>query len=156
MSNFVFNRSKGRVAEFAERVNANDPANSALILDVLATTGVESDATLLDKDSFSDLVSGTTNFVTQASIRKTLDNTGGITVTYDDTNDRVDVDIPDQTWTAVAAGDGWNDLVIGYDSDTTGGTDANILPMTLHDFVVIPDDSDITVQFNTAGFFRAA
>lgn len=156
MSNFVFNRSKGRVAEFAERVNANDPANSALILDVLATTGVESDATLLDKDSFSDLVSGTTNFVTQASIRKTLDNTGGITVTYDDTNDRVDVDIPDQTWTAVAAGDGWNDLVIGYDSDTTGGTDANILPMTLHDFVVTPDGSDITVQFNAAGFFRAA
>lgn len=156
MSDFVFNRSKGRLAEFAERVNANDPANAALILDVLATSGIESDAVLRDKDSFSDLVSGTTNFVTQSSIRKTIDQAGGITITYDDTNDRVDVDMPDQTWTAVAAGDGWNDLVIGYDNDTTAGTDANILPGTLHDFVVTPDGSDITAQFNTAGFFRAA
>lgn len=156
MSDFIFNRSKGRFVEFAERVNANDPANSVLVLDVLATGGIETDAVLIDKDSFSDLVGGTTNFVTQASVRKTIDNTGSITVTYDDTNDRVDVDLPDQTWTAVAAGDGWNDLVIGYDSDSTVGTDANILPVSLHDFVVTPDGSDITVQFNAAGFGRAA
>lgn len=156
MADLVFNRSKGRVTEFAERVNGNDPTNSAFILDVLATSGIEADGTLRDKDDFAALVSGTTNFVTQSSIRKTLDQTGGITVTYDDTNDRVDVDIPDQTWTAVSAGDGWNDLVIGYDNDTTAGTDSNIIPMTLHDFVVTPDGSDITVQFNAAGFFRAA
>lgn len=156
MADFIFNRSKGRFVEFAERVNGNDPTNSALILDVLATSGVETDAVLRDKDDFSALVSGTTNFVTQSSIRKTLDQTGGITVTYDDTNDRVDVDFPDQTWTAVAAGDGWNDLVIGYDNDTTGGTDSNILPISLHDFVVTPDSSDITVQLNAAGFARAA
>lgn len=156
MANFVFNRGLGRGTEWAERVNSNDPTNSALIIDVLATSGVESDATLRDKDSFTDLVSGATNFVTQSSIRKTLDNTSSITVTYDDTNDRVDVDFPDQTWTAVSAGDGWNDIVIGYDSDTTAGTDANILPHTLHDFVVTPDGSDITAQVATAGYFRAS
>lgn len=156
MVNFVFNRGLGRGTEWAERVNANDPTNAALIIDVLATSGVESDAVLRDKDSFSDIVSGTTNFVTQSSIRKTLDNTSSITVTYDDTNDRVDVDFPDQTWTAVAAGDGWNDIVIGYDSDTTGGNDTNILPHTLHDFVVTPDGSDITAQVATAGYFRAS
>lgn len=144
MGNFVFNRAKGRFVEWAERVNSNDPTNSVLVIDVLATSGVESDATLLDKDSFSDLVSGTTNFVTQSSIRKTIDQAGGITVTYDDTNDRVDVDVPDQTWTAVPSGDGWNDVVFGYDSDSTAGTDANILPLSQHDFVVTPDSSDIT------------
>lgn len=156
MADLVFNRAKGRVTEWAERVNANDPANSALIIDVLATSGVETDAVLKDKDDFAAVVSGATNFVTQASIRKTLTDTGGITITYDDTNDRVDVDCPDQTWTAVAAGDGFNDVLFGYDSDTAAGTDANILPATLHDFVVTPDGSDITVQIATAGFFRAS
>lgn len=154
MANFVFNRAKGRVAEWAERVNANDPTNSVFLIDILATAGVESDATLVDKDDFAALVAGTTNYVTQSSIRKTLDQTGGITVTYDDTNDRVDVDCPDQTWTAVAAGDGWSDLVTGYDSDSTSGTDSNVLPATQHDFAVTPDGSDITATINV--FFRAS
>lgn len=157
MADFGYNRSKGRVTEFAERVNANDPTNSIFSIMVLATSGIESDATLKDKDDFAAVVSGATNEVTNTGYaRKTLDQAGGITVTYDDTNDRVDVDIPDQTWTAVAAGDGWNDVVTGYDSDSTAGTDANILPMTQHDFVVTPDGSDITMQVATAGFFRAA
>jgi len=157
MADFVFNIAKGRVAELANRVNDNDPTNAVLVLAVLATSGIEADATLLDKDDFSALVSGTTNEVTNTNYaRKTIDNTGSITVTTDDTNDRVDVDMPDQTWSAIAAGDGWNDLVVGYDSDSTAGTDANIVPLTQHDFVVTPDGSDITVQFNSAGFFRAA
>jgi hypothetical protein len=157
MADFVFNRSKGRVSEFAERVNGNDPTNSIFVILVLATSGIETDAVLRDKDTISDLVSGATNEVTNTNYaRKTIDNTGSITITYDDTNDRVDVDLPDQTWTAVAAGDGFNDVVFAYDSDSTGGTDANVVPMTLHDFVVTPDGSDITVQLNSAGFFRAA
>lgn len=158
MANFVFNRSKGRVTEFAERVNANDPTNAIFTIRVLATSGVESDATLIDKDTFADVVSGATNEVTNSGYAaKTLDNaTGGITVTYDDTNDRVDVDIPDQTWVGVAAGDGWNDFVTNYDSDSTSGTTANEVPMTLHDFVVTPDGSDITAQIAASGFYRAA
>jgi hypothetical protein len=157
MANFVFNRSKGRVTEFAERVNANDPTNSIFSILVLATAGIESDATLIDKDDIAAVVAGTTNEVTNSGYaRKTLDQTGGITITYDDTNDRVDVDVPDQTWTAVAAGDGWNDIVFAYDSDSTSGTDANVLPMTQHDFVVTPDGSDITAQIAAAGFYRAS
>jgi hypothetical protein len=157
VANLVHNRAKGRMAEWAERVNANDPTNAVLVIAVLATTGIESDAVLTDLDDFTALVAGTTNYVTNAGYaRKVLDQTGGITVTYDDTNDRVDVDIPDQTWTGVAAGDGWNDVEIGYDSDSTAGTDANILCGTLHDFVVVPDGSDITAQIAAAGFYRAS
>ena len=95
MANFVFNRGLGRGTEWAERVNANDPTNSALIIAVLATSGIESDAVLKDKDEFTDLVSGTTNYVTNSGYaRKTLDNTSGITVTYDDGGEKVDVDFP--------------------------------------------------------------
>jgi hypothetical protein len=98
MANQVFNRSLGRIVEFAERVNANDPVNSVFTIRVLAAAGVETDAVLKDKDTFADVVSGATNEVTNSGYAaKTLDNaTGGITITYDDTNDRVDVDVPDR------------------------------------------------------------
>src|SRR4051812_48484874 len=103
MANQVLNISKGRFVEFAIRVNADDPANSVFVLDLLATSGLEADSVLLDKDTFTDLVSGATNFATGTGwARKSLNQAGGITVTVDDTNDRTDVDIPDQTWTAVA------------------------------------------------------
>lgn len=157
MADFVFNIAKGKVAEYAARVNANDPTNSALIVIVLATTGIETDAVLKDKDDVAALVSGATNEVTNTGYaRKVLDNTAGVTVTVDDTNDWVDVDIPDQTWTSVASGDGWSKLVVAYDGDTTGGADSAIIPLTAHDFVVVPDGSDITAQIASAGFFRAS
>ena len=156
MANLVFNIALGRVAELYNRVDTNDPANSALIILVLATSGIEADATLKDKDDVSALVSGTTNEVTNTGYaRKTLTDADIVAFAPDDTNDRVDLDIPDQTWTAVAAGDGWNDLVIAYDSDTTAGTDANIVPLTLHDFILTPDGSDVTAQISATGFFRA-
>lgn len=157
MADQVVNRAKGRVTEWAERVNANDPANAVFVVYVLATSGLESDAVLKDKDDLAAMVSGTTNEVTNSGYaRKVLDQSGGITVTYDDTNDRVDVDMPDQTWTGVAAGDGWSRLGTGYDPDSTGGADSAILPATLHDFVLTPDGSDITAQIATGGFYRAA
>jgi len=157
MADQILNIALGRVAELYNRVDNNDPANSALVLVVLATAGIESDAALKDKDTLADVVSGTTNEVANSGYaRKVLTDADIVAFAPDDTNDRVDLDIPDQTWTAVAAGDGWNDLLVCYDSDTTGGTDANIVPMTQHDFVVTPDGSDITVQIAAAGFYRAA
>lgn len=157
MADFVFNNAKGRVTELYSRVDSNDPANSALVILVLATAGLETDAVLMDLDTVTALVAGTTNEVTNSGYaRKVLTDADLAAWAPDDTNNRVDLDIPDQTWTAVAAGDGWSKLVVAYDNDTTGGTDANIVPLTAHDFVVTPDGSDITAQIATAGFFRAS
>ena len=157
MADFVFNIAKGRVAEFANRVKSNDPANSALVVVVLATSGLESDATLLDKDTLADVVSGTTNEVTNTNYaRIVLTDADLSAIAADDTNDRMDIDIPDPAWTSVAAGDGWSKILICYDSDTTSGTDANIIPLTCHDFVVTPDGSNITAQVPAAGFYRAS
>lgn len=157
MADFIFNIAKGKISEYAARVNANDPANSVLVMMVLATSGLESDAVLKDKDDFAAVVSGTTNEVTNAGYaRKTFDQTAGITITVDDTNDRVDIDIPDQTFSAIVAGDGWSKIVIGYDSDSTAGADSAIIPISCHDFVVTPDGTDILVQVAAAGFARAS
>ena len=157
MADFVFNIAKGRVAELYNRVDTNDPANSALVIVVLATSGLETDAVLKDKDTLADVVSGTTNEVTNTGYaRKVLTDASLSAFAADDTNDRVDLDFADQTWTGVAAGDGWSKLLVCYDSDTTAGTDANIIPLTAHDFVVTPDGSDITAVINSAGFYRAS
>lgn len=156
MADFVFNIAKGRAAELYNRVDTNDPAASILVVMILATSGIESDATLQDVDTVTALVAGTTNEVTNSNYaRKALTDSDIVAFAPDDTNNRVDCDIPDQTWTAIAAGDGWNDLVMAYDPDGTGtGTDGGVVPMTQHDFVVTPDGSDITAQI--AVFFRAS
>lgn len=155
MANFVFNIAKGRVAELFNRVDVNDPANSEIVVLILATAGLESDATLIDKDDVAALVSGATDEATNGGYaRKHLTDADITMPAPDDANDRMDLDVADQTWTAVAAGSGWSKLVFAYDADNTAGTDANLIPLTCHDFVVTPDGSDITAQI--AGFFRAA
>lgn len=155
MADFVFNIAKGRVVELARRVDGNDPTNSALII-VVIDAGAVTDATMKDIDDLSTLLGSVTERASSGWARKTLtDSDITIATTPDDTNDRYDIDIPDQTWTAVTAGAA-TDLIICYDSDTTGGTDANIIPLTCHDFAVTPDGSDVTAVINSAGFFRAA
>lgn len=157
MADFVFNIAKGRVVEYYNRVKSNDPANSALIIVAIDANG-DSDATMKDRDDLGALLGGTANEVTNTNYaRKVLtDAELAALPAPDDTNDRFDIDIPDQTWTGVAAGTAWTDLIICYDSDTTGGADSAIIPLTCHDFAVTPDGSDIVAQIAAAGFFRAS
>ena len=156
MADFVYNISLGRAVEFYNRVDTNDPANSELVVCVLATAGIEADATLKDLDTFSAVIAGTTNQVTNSGYaQKVLSDADISAFAPTDGSDRTDIDIPDQTWTAVAAGDGWNDIVICYDP-VGSQVSTDMIPMTQHDFVVTPDGSDITAQIAAAGFFRAS
>jgi hypothetical protein len=156
MANLVLNIGLGRVAELYNRVDTNDPTNSALVI-VAIDAGADTDATIRDRDDLATLLAGTSNEVTNSGYaRKVLTDADIVAFAPDDTNDRVDLDIPDQTWTGIGAGTAWTDLLICYDNDTTGGTDSNIIPLTLHDFAVTPDGSDITAQIAAAGFFRAS
>lgn len=161
MANFVFNIAKGRVAELATRVKNNDPAPSALVVILLASTGLEAQSTLEDVDSVTALVAGATNEATNTGYaRKVLTDSELSAMTYapDDTGNAFPIDIPDQTWTAVA-NDGTGAigaLVIAYDANTGSGTDSDILPLTHHTFAVTPDGSDITAQIASGGFYSAA
>lgn len=155
MADFVFNIAKGRAVEFFSRVDTNDPANSALII-VPVDVGATTDATIKDFDTLAAITGGgVTERTTGGWNRKTLTDADITMPAPDDTNDRFDIDIPDQTWTAVTAGT-VTDLIICYDNDTTGGTDANIIPISQHDFAITPDGSDVTAVIATAGFFRAS
>lgn len=156
MADFVFNIALGRVAELANRVDQNDPTNSAFIIAVIDTSAT--DATLKDLDTLAlVLADANTAEVTNTNYaRKTLTDTDIAALSPDDTNDRMEIDFADQTFSSIAAGDSWTDLLVCYDGDTGAGTDANIIPMTQHDFAVTPDGSDITAQVASTGFFRAS
>lgn len=153
MPNIVFNIAKGRVVEYYNRVENNDPTNSALILVPIETAGLESDATLIDADTLAAVLAGTTNEQTTMGRKTLTDADLAALPAPDDTNDRYEVSLPNVTWTA-ASGNAISKILVCYDSDTTGGTDSNIIPLTMFDFVVTPAGSDITM--NTGVFFRAA
>jgi hypothetical protein len=155
MADQVFNIALGRSVELYNRVDLNDPANAVII--IAAFNVGASDASLKDVDTLAaiEALASTAEATNTGYARKVLTDADIVAFAPDDANDRVDLDIPDQTWTAVSAGTNWTDLVVAYDSDSTGGTDANIVPMTLHDFVVSPNGGDVTAQIAATGFFRA-
>lgn len=159
MADSVFNVAKGRVVEYYNRVESDDPANSALIVVALKASGLESHATLKDYNDLAAILAAANDEATNTGYaRKTLTQADLAALpSPDDTNDRYEVDIPDQTWTAVqTTGGAWGMLLICYDPDTTAGTDSTIIPLTMHDFAVTPDGTDIVAQVNALGFFRAA
>lgn len=152
MSDFVFNIAKGRVAEFFNRVDSNDPANSAIVI-VPVDRGAATDATLKDLDTLSSVLGSVTERSTSGWSRLTLTDTDLSALAVDDTNDRMPATIPAASWAGPTAG-AVTDLVICYDSDTTAGTDANIIPLTMHAFAITPDGSQ--VQVNAGDVFRAS
>lgn len=145
MSNIVFNIALGKVAYYASLPAAND----GLVLIALESSGLEADSVLRDKDDFAAVVSGATNEQTTVG-RKAL---ASVTVTVDDTSDRVDVDAADVTWTA-PSGNAIGAVVICYDPDTTTGTDADLIPLTKHDLSWTPDGNDFALT--VSDFFRAS
>lgn len=153
MANITFNIAKGRIVELYNRVENNDPANSALVLVPIETSGLESDATLIDKDTLADLLSGATNEQTTMGRKILTDADLAALPAPDDTNDRYDLALPTVTWSA-AGGNPISKIAVCYDSDTTGGTDANIIPLCMFDFAQTPSGADIQMTGGT--FFRSA
>jgi hypothetical protein len=156
MADFVFNIAKGRVVEYYNRVEGNDPAASALIIIPILTAGLETDAVLMDKDTLADVLAGTTDEATAGGwARKVLTDADLAALPApDDTNNRYAVDLPDQAFGAITAGNDISKLIVAFDGDTAAGTDANIVPLTCHDFVILTDGSAVTATI--ADFFRAS
>lgn len=146
MADFVFNIGKGAAAEMFR-----DAAANGIVLLLKASIA---DNTQKDFDDLAALIGDAG--VDEADFTDYARKTGLTgTITVDDTNDRVDVDLPDQTW-AGAGGASNNtlvDLVVAYQNSAA---DSGRVPLTQHDFAVTTDDSDLTAQFNAAGFYRAS
>jgi hypothetical protein len=153
VSNIVFNIAKGRVAELYARVENSDPTNAVLVLVPIETTGLESDATLIDKDDLAAVLSGTTNEQTTMGRKVLSDVELAAVPAPDDSGDRNEVSLPTVTWSA-ASGNPISKILVCYDPDSTGGADSAIIPLTMFDFAQTPSGADI--QMTAGVFFRAS
>lgn len=155
MAGFSFNVALGREVELHNRVNDSDPTNAVFVIVVLAASGLEVDATLKDYDTLSALLASTNNEVTNTGYSRIVITDAGISAyTVNDTDDLIMLPLADQTFATISAGDSWRKALICYDSDSTGGTDANIIPVKAFDVIdpetgsaVIPTGDDIIFGF---------
>lgn len=156
MADFTFNIRKGSIAHLVENVDLNSPANSAIILVPLSASGTEGQGQDL---ATLAAVEADANFAEQTGgswVRKTLDDSNftGTDYAVDNANNRVNVKVPSVTWTGPTAANNTTGLLVCYDADTTGGTDANIQPLTHHTFAVTADGNDVVL--NAGDFLRAS
>lgn len=142
MADIVFNIAKGA---FVEKIR-----DSAANCGVLLLKAADTDDAMRDTATLTALLATGADEATDASYARKTALTG--TITVDNTNNRVDVDLPDQVFTALA-GAAITDAVVFYQE---AAADTTRIPLTLHDFVVTPDGSDVTLQFNASGFGRAS
>lgn len=163
MASIQTNVSKGREVEFYNRVDGNDPTNSAFILMILAAGSTNGLNGLQDFATFAAILAGGYTEVTNTNYaRKTLTDSSISPYAVDNTNNRILLTLPLQTFTGpVAAGDTWDIGVWGYDNDTTSGTDANIVPITGHELrtaggiALVPDGTNPLVVDPSAGWIAA-
>lgn len=134
MANIVFNIALGRLAQYGDLSAAAD----SLIMVPFAAAGLPTDATMRDYATLAAIKAGATEQTTLG--RKTLAN---VTVTVDNTNDRVAIDCDDVTWTATA-GSAIGAVVICYKPDTASA-DSAIIPLTKHDVAMTPDGNNFTL-----------
>jgi hypothetical protein len=154
MPNFTFNIAKGRGVEFYNRVESNDPTNCAFIL--IPCSADDTEANAQDADTVTAALATAINEQTGGGwVRKTLESAELASLPApDDTNNRYSIAVPQVTWTAPTAGNDTTGLLIAFDSDTTGGTDANLIPVTYHVFIVETDGNDVVL--NVGDFLRCA
>ncbi len=131
MAATIPNIAKGRINEFARRVNANDPANSAFIVVLLAVA--EAITVLRDYDDLLALLAaaGNTESAVASYARLVLTDVDIADPTVDDGADTQDFDTGDFDFGTLEAGETIVASVICYDDDTTTGTDVNLIPVQI-------------------------
>lgn len=157
MANQVMNIARGRIGYYMADALGLSAANSRMVIVVLEANEV--DDTLNNYDDLAALLGAAGNTeATATNLNSPRDETAaaGITINIDDTaNDAEAVKDADVTWTSVT-GTAATKLLCCYDDDNAVGTDANIVPMTHHDFAVTPNGGDITADFDQVnGFWRS-
>jgi hypothetical protein len=155
MASVQCNISKGREVEWYNNVVTNSPANSALIMLVLRSGSANGVNGLVDFDTVAAITAGGYTEVTNTNYaRKTLTDADLIAWAPDDTNNRVLLTLPMQSWLNIASGNTWDLVVVAYDSDTTGGTDANLVPITGGEIrqngtAIVPNTSTVVIDFSS-------
>lgn len=128
MAATIANIAKGRMNEFARRVNAGDPADARFIIMALQDTGLDTLDELRDFNTFAEVLAGSnTECDAVGYSRIVLDSTDVADPTVDDTENEQTFDIDDQDFGAIASGQNIQAAILGYTDQAA------------------PEDSEITV-----------
>lgn len=152
MADLIPNESLGLSRRYIQNVENNSPV--AAVLRIHAWVIGATDETLRDMTGNSVAAFEAIASVAEATNTNYANiamDDADITITVDDTNNRVDVAFTDQTFTSIGAGDVWTDITISYDADGTD-TDANSEVLHVLDFAVTPNGGDITVDFPAVSY----
>jgi hypothetical protein len=142
----TFNVSLGKAAYYAGLPAAND----SLIAVLLASSGLDSDATLRDEEDLDGILATNTEASFSGYSRQTLTS---VNATVDPENDWVDIDCADIQWSPTTS-EAIGKIVICYKPDT-GSADTDIIPIFADDFNVTVSSGTVTYQVATDGFYRA-
>ena len=143
MADIVFNIALGRAAQLA--------ITDATKFGILLLKVAEADNTLRDYDTVAQILAGSN---TEADFTNYARKTGlTATLTVNDTNNRGELDLPNQTWSS-AGGASNNNLVALIVYYETAAADATRIPISKHDFVATTDGTDLTAAI--ADFWRSA
>lgn len=155
MGQRVFNVARGKIRQYLENVELNNPV--AAVIRMMLITSTDTDDVIDDVDTQAALLA----LVNTVEITNTGYTAGGlvldetdIIITESDVNNRVDIQLGDQTFLAIGVGGDSTDLVIIYDPDGTN-TAANNIPLTLQDFIVVFNGGDVIADEAAAGFWAS-
>ncbi len=161
MADFIFNVAKGRLNEFANRVNSNDPSGSVLRVRLYKVFSGSQD----DYDNCTSLGTSTTGVEDIATTTiadftnyadKTLTDSDVGALTQNDTAETLSFDISDIVWSSAggASNNTLAKLVIYYDS--TGSDGDACIPLAAYDFVITTNGSDLQATINASGLWTAS
>lgn len=145
MADVAFNIALGRMHDFAIE---NDDGFGLLLLET-----AQADDTLRDHDDVADMLAAANTEAAFTNYARKTDLTA--TVDLDDTNNRVDIDLPDQTFTS--AGNGTNETLVKavvFWDPSTGSGDGSLIPIGAWDIDVTTNGTDLTIVFDAVGFVR--
>lgn len=152
------NFARGAIGYYGDDARGLSGGNSRLTIVVLQVA--EADDTLNNYDDLGALLGGSNTEALSTNYARIELAAAAITWSVDDSGNTAKCVVDsDQTWSSVtqAASESWVKLLMCYDADSTGGTDANIIVLTHHDFAVTPNGGDITADFDqTNGFYGSS
>lgn len=153
MSNQVMNIARGKYGWYGSDALGLAGANSRLVVVVLEEA--EADDVLNNYDNLGALLGAAGNVeATSTGYARKEHAAADVSFSVDDGANTAKVTIDtDDVWTAVAqAGtESWVKLLICYDPDNSGGTDADLVVLSHHDFAVTPNGGDITADYDQTG-----
>lgn len=127
MAATIPNIAKGRINEFVNNVNNNDPSTSGFVVVLLQDTGIDTIDQLRDYDTLALLIAGNTEVTATGYTRLVLDDADVAAPTVDDTNNLQSFDVGDFDFGAIDAGQNVQASVVAYAPDTAGA-DSTMIP----------------------------